>query len=58
MPCAVNHTNRSAKLAGGFTHLAMGKSLRTIQLNVQKRREIYDSLLNDEAIRDAAVIAI
>jgi hypothetical protein len=58
VPCAVGHTNHSAKLVGGFTHLAMGKPLRIIQLNVQKRSEIHDSLMNDEEIQDAAVVAI
>ena len=36
----------------------MSKSLRIIQLNVRKRSEIHDSLMNDEEITDAAVIAI
>lgn len=58
MPCAVGYINHSAKLTRGFTHLAIGKSLQIIQLNVQKRSEIYDSLMNDEDIQDAAVVAV
>lgn len=36
----------------------MCKSLRIIQLNVRKRSEIHDSLMNDEEIQDAAVVAV
>lgn len=36
----------------------MSSQLRIIQLNVKKRGEIQDSLMNDEAISDAAAIAI
>lgn len=36
----------------------MTKPLRLIQLNVRKRGEAHDSLINDEDIGDAAVIAI
>lgn len=56
--CAVGHTNLSAKLVGSSTHLVMSKPLRVLQLNVRKRGEIHESLINDEEISDAAVIAI
>ena len=36
----------------------MSNTLRVIQLNVHKRGEIHDSLMNDEEIADAAVVAI
>ena len=36
----------------------MSNQLRIVQLNVKKRGEIQDSLMNDEAMADAAAIAI
>ncbi|KZL81062.1 reverse transcriptase, partial [Colletotrichum incanum] len=36
----------------------MSKSFRMIQLNVMKRGEIHESLMNDKASRDATVLAI
>ncbi|TQV90003.1 reverse transcriptase [Cordyceps javanica] len=55
---AVVRTNRSAKSAGCSIPLGMSNTLRIIQLNVHKRGEIHDSLMNDEEIADAAVVAI
>src|SRR3977135_3179750 len=36
----------------------MSRTFRMIQLNVRKQGEIHDSLMNDEEIRDATVLAI
>jgi hypothetical protein len=36
----------------------MSSTFRMIQLNVRKRGEVHDSLMNDEEIQDAAVLAI
>ena len=35
----------------------MTKPLRIIQLNVRKKGEVHESLMNDEEIQDAAVMA-
>ncbi|KAM3565394.1 hypothetical protein ARSEF4850_001430 [Beauveria asiatica] len=51
-------TNRSAKSAGCSIPLGMSNTLRIIQLNVQKRGEIHDSLMNDDEIADAAIVVI
>lgn len=36
----------------------MSSTLRIIQLNVRKRGEVHDGLMNDEEIADASIIAI
>jgi hypothetical protein len=51
-------THHSAETAGSSTHLFMSSTFRMIQLNVRKRGEVHDSLMNDEEIQDAAVLAI
>lgn len=50
--------NRLAKTAGDSIHPSMSRPLRFIQLNVRKRGEVHDSLMNDEELQDAAAIAI
>lgn len=50
--------NRSAGIVGSSIHPRMNKSVRIIQLNVRKQGAVHDSLMNDEAIRDAVVLAI
>lgn len=54
----VDPTNPLAKLAGNCTRLAMRKRLRLIQLNVWKGDAAHESLMNDEDIEDAAVVAV
>ncbi|EAQ91984.1 hypothetical protein CHGG_00219 [Chaetomium globosum CBS 148.51] len=56
--CAEDHMNRSARIAGSSIHLVMNRTFQVIQLNVRKQGEVHDSLMNDVAIQDAAVIAI
>jgi hypothetical protein len=36
----------------------MNRTFRMIQLNVRKQGEVYDSLMNDEELRDVTVMAI
>ena len=50
--------NRSARIAGSSIHLVMNRMFQVIQLNVRKQGEVHDSLMNEVAIEDAAVIAI
>lgn len=50
--------SRLAEIARSSTPLCMSSTLRMIQLNVRKRGEVHDSLMNDKEIRDAAVLAI
>ena len=50
--------NRSAGTVGSSIHLNMNRTFRMIQLNVRKQGEVHDSLMNDEEIHDATVIAI
>ena len=40
------------------THRDMSRTFRMIQLNVRKQGEVHDSLMNDEEIQEAAVLAI
>lgn len=51
-------TNHLAKTAGNSTHPDMSRTFRMIQLNVRKQGAVHDSLMNDERIRNAAVVAI
>ena len=48
----------SARTAANFTLLTMNNAFRMIQLNVRKRGEVHDSLMNDDELQDAAVIAV
>lgn len=50
--------NRSAGTAESSTHLNMCRTFRMIQLNVRKLGAVHDSLMNDEEIQDATVLAI
>lgn len=54
----VDHPNYLVEIAGNFTHLAMSKLVRIIQLNVRKQSKIHNSLINDKEITNAVVIAI
>ena len=49
--------NRSVRTAGNSTQL-MSRTLRMIQLNVRKQDNVLESLMNDEEIQDATVLAI
>ncbi|RYP61557.1 hypothetical protein DL770_009768 [Monosporascus sp. CRB-9-2] len=55
---AAASTSHSAKVVGSSTLLSMSKALRIIQLNVRKRGEVHDSLINDKEVEHAAVVAI
>lgn len=55
---AEDPANRLARIAGSSNRPAMSKPLRIIELNVRKRGEVHDSMMNDEELQDAAVIAI
>ncbi|OAA57836.1 Endonuclease/exonuclease/phosphatase [Akanthomyces lecanii RCEF 1005] len=57
VPCGGPHESFS-KICKCSIPLGMSNTLRIIQLNVHKRGEIHDSLMNDEEIADAAVVAI
>src|ERR1700761_5781299 len=50
--------NRSAETAESSTHRTMSRAFRMIQLNVRKQSAVHDSLMNDEKIQDAVVLAI
>ena len=50
--------NRLAETAGSSTLPNMSKTFRMIQLNVRKQGAVHDSLMNDEGIQDATVLAI
>src|ERR1700750_1049669 len=50
--------SRSARTAGSSTRLIMSRVFRMIQLNVRKQDVVLDSLMNDEEIQDATVLAI
>lgn len=50
--------NRSAEIVGKSTQLSMNRTFRLIQLNVRKQDVVLESLMNDEQIQDAAVLAI
>src|SRR2546421_1485080 len=55
---AEDHMNRLAETAGSSTRLSMNRPLRMIQLNVRKQDAVHHSLMNDEEIQNAAVLAI
>ncbi|KAM4067555.1 reverse transcriptase (RNA-dependent DNA polymerase) [Hirsutella rhossiliensis] len=48
----------ASRTAGSSTHPHMSSALRMIQLNVAKQGPVHDSLVNDQQIEDAAVLAI
>jgi len=50
--------NRLAETAGSSTHLNMSRTFRMIQLNVRKQSAVHDSLMNDEEIQGATVVAV
>ena len=50
--------NRSAETARNSTLPNMSKTFRMIQLNVRKQGSVHDSLMNDEGIQEAMVLAI
>src|ERR1700761_3487487 len=50
--------SRIARTAGSSTWLIMRRVFRMIQLNVRKQDVVLDSLMNDEEIQDATVLAI
>jgi hypothetical protein len=50
--------NRLAETAGSSTHLNMSRTFRMIQLNVRKQSAVHDSLMNDEEIQGATVLAV
>jgi hypothetical protein len=50
--------NRLAETARSSTRLTMSRTLRVIQLNVRKQSAVHDSLMNDEEIQDATVVAV
>ncbi|KZL86802.1 reverse transcriptase, partial [Colletotrichum incanum] len=55
---AEGRTNQATETAGSSTPLDMSERFRMIQLNVRKQGAVHDSLMNDEAIRGATVLAI
>ena len=50
--------NRLARTVGSSTHLSMSRTFRMIQLNVRKQGPVHDSLMNDNEIQNATVLAI
>lgn len=51
-------TNRLAETVGNSIYLSMSRTFRLIQLNVRKQDVVLDSLMNDEQIQDATILAI
>lgn len=58
VPHVAGPTKHLAEAAGNSTHLSMSRVLRILQLNVRKQGAVHDSLMNDEDIQDATVLAI
>ncbi|KAJ6437636.1 endonuclease/exonuclease/phosphatase [Purpureocillium lavendulum] len=56
--CNRNQTCGKFEIAGSFTHLQKSTTLRVIQHNVAKQGPIQGSLMNDNEIENAAVLAI
>ena len=50
--------NHLVEIAGSYTCLNMSRTLRIIQLNIRKQGEVHDSLMNDEEIQNAIILAI
>ncbi|OAQ60394.1 reverse transcriptase [Purpureocillium lilacinum] len=57
--CATEgHDHKASGTAGSSTLPRMSSTLRVIQYNVAKTAEAHESLMNDNAIEDVAVLAI
>ncbi|KJZ68744.1 hypothetical protein HIM_11864 [Hirsutella minnesotensis 3608] len=56
--CAADRTNRSAGTVVCGTSTPMHKTLSILQLNVQKREPVQQSLMNDEDLKDYGVLAV
>ena len=55
---AVDLMNRLAGNAEHFTKYAMNRTLQILQLNVRKQREVQQSLMNDDNLRDFGVLMV
>lgn len=58
VPYATGPTNRPAASVGLSTRQAMCKQMQVLQLNMQKRREVQHSVMNDASLKEYAALAI
>ena len=56
--CVEVPTSHLAETARYYTRSPMSSTLKMLQLNTGKRREVQQSLLNDEELKDFAILAI
>jgi hypothetical protein len=56
--CAANHTIRLAVSVGFSIRRLMSRSLRFLQLNVEKRRNVQHSVMNDVNLKEYAALII
>jgi len=55
---AADHTTRLAASVGFSIRRLMSRSLRFLQLNVQKRRNVQHSVMNDVSLKEYAALVI
>ena len=55
---AMGRTNRLADSVVLSTQPVMYKSMQVLQLNMQKRREVQHSVMNDESLKEYAALVI
>jgi hypothetical protein len=56
--CVAGHTTRLAASVGFSSRQLMSRSLRFLQLNVQKRRNVQHSVINDVNLKEYAALVI
>jgi hypothetical protein len=56
--CIADHTTRLAASVGFSIRRLMSRSLRFLQLNVQKRRNVQYSVMNDVDLKEYAALVI
>jgi hypothetical protein len=56
--CVAGHTTRLAASVGFSSRQLMSRSLRFLQLNVQKRRNVQHSVMNDVNLKEYAALVI